>query len=190
MAELLAPAVVFGYLAIAAIIGVMAGRRGDGGATDFVAGERGFGPLVMYFVMGATVFSAYALLGTPQRVITKGPDAFYILAYGAVGFAPIFFFGARVRRIGARLGFVTQAELIGARFASRRITGIMGAATLVAFLPYMVIQLKGAGIVALEEDLGEEVVVEVAPPGGGSGVVIVGSAHVTLLECLYSRISS
>ncbi|MCA9658095.1 MAG: sodium:solute symporter family protein [Myxococcales bacterium] len=147
MGELLAPAVVFGYLGVAAVIGILAGRRSAGGATDFVAGERAFGPLVMYFVMGATVFSAYALLGTPQRVIAKGSDAFYILAYGAVGFAPLFFFGARVRRIGAREGFVTQAELIGARFGSRRVTALMGAATLVAFLPYMVIQLKGAGIV-------------------------------------------
>ncbi len=147
MTDHLATIVVFGYLAIAALIGLLASRRGGGGATDFVAGERSFGPLVMYFVMGATVFSAYALLGTPQRIITKGSDAFYILAYGAVGFAPIFFFGARVRRIGAREGYVTQAELVGARYASRRITALMGIASIVAFLPYMVIQLKGAGIV-------------------------------------------
>lgn len=142
-----AAALVFGYLAAALAIGAAAGRRGRGGAVDFVAGERAFGPVVMYFVLGATVFSAYALLGTPQRVISKGSDAFYILAYGAIGFVPIFFFGARVRRIGARLGYVTQAELVGGRFASRFVTGVMGAATLVSFLPYMVIQLKGAGIV-------------------------------------------
>jgi SSS family solute:Na+ symporter len=143
----LAAAVVFGYLALALVVGVVAGRRGGGGVSDFVAGDRAFGPVVMYFVMGATIFSAYALLGTPQRVVSKGSDAFYILAYGAVGFVPVFFFGARVRRIGAKLGFVTQAELLGGRYQSRWVTGLMGGATLVAFLPYMVIQLKGAGIV-------------------------------------------
>ena len=147
MFEILPTAVVLGYLAVALVVGCLAGRRGRGGAADFIAGERGFGPLVMYFVLGATVFSAYALLGTPQRVITKGSDAFYVLAYGAVGMAPLFFFGARVRRIGARLGHVTQAELVGGRYQSRYLTGLMGAATLVAFLPYMVIQLKGAGVV-------------------------------------------
>lgn len=147
MSGALAPAVVFGYLAIAGLIGLAAGLRGRGGAGDFVAGERAFGPVVMYFVMGATVFSAYALLGTPQRVITRGSDVFYILAYGAIGFTPVFFFGARVRRIGAREGFVTQAELLGARFQSRFVAAAMGVATVVAFLPYLVIQLKGAGIV-------------------------------------------
>ena len=42
---------------------------------DFVAGDRAFGPVVMYFVMGATIFSAYALLGTPQRIVAKGSCA-------------------------------------------------------------------------------------------------------------------
>ncbi|MBK8240730.1 MAG: sodium:solute symporter family protein [Deltaproteobacteria bacterium] len=139
--------VVFGYLAITLAIGIAAGRVGRGDVADYVAGERAFGPLVMYFVMGATVFSAYALLGTPQRVVAKGSDAFYILAYGAVGFVPVFYFGAKVRRLGARLGLVTQAELIGARFDSRAVTGWMGVATVLAFLPYLVIQLKGAGVV-------------------------------------------
>ena len=114
----LAAAIVFGYLVVALVLGVLAGRRGGGGTDDFVAGERAFGPLVMYFVIGATIFSAYALLGTPQRVVAKGSDAFYVLAYGCVGLVPLFFFGARVRRIGAREGFVTQAELLAARFES------------------------------------------------------------------------
>lgn len=143
----LAHGVVFGYLALVLVLGLVAGRRGGGGVEDFVAGDRAFGPVLMYFVMGATIFSAYALLGTPQRVVSKGSDAFYILAYGAVGFVPVYFFGAKVRRLGARLGCVTQAELVGGRFDSRYVWGLMGAATVLAFVPYLVIQLKGAGMV-------------------------------------------
>ncbi|MEZ4453730.1 MAG: hypothetical protein R3B09_30020 [Nannocystaceae bacterium] len=183
MSEWLAPAVVFGYLAIAGLVGLAAGLRGRGGADDFVTGERAFGPLVMYFVMGATVFSAYALLGTPQRVITRGSDVFYILAYGAVGFTPVFFFGARVRRIGAREGFITQAELLGARFQSRWVAGAMGVATVVAFIPYLVIQLKGAGIVM-------SAVMGWSPLFGAAGVyavvvtyVIIGGVGRRLDQC-------
>lgn len=143
----LAQGVVFGYLAVVLVLGIVAGRRGGGGVADFVAGDRAFGPVLMYFVMGATIFSAYALLGTPQRVVAKGSDAFYILAYGAVGFVPVYFFGGRVRKLGAKLGCVTQAELIGGRFGSRYVWGLMGAASVLAFVPYLVIQLKGAGMV-------------------------------------------
>lgn len=143
----LALGIVLAYMLVTVVMGIAAGRRGRGDPNDFVAGERAFGPVVMYFVVGATIFSAYALLGTPQRVAAKGSDAFYVLAYGATGLVPLFFFGAKVRRIGARHGFVTQAELVAARFSSRPISVMMGVASVVAFVPYLVIQLKGAGLV-------------------------------------------
>jgi SSS family solute:Na+ symporter len=143
--------VVFAYLALMLVVGIAAGapwrpRQGDA-VTGFVAGDRAFGPVVMYFVTGATIFSAYALIGTPQRVVAKGSDVLYILAFGAIGFVPTFYFGGRVRRWGARVGAVTQAELMGLRFDSPAITLVMGVATLAAFVPYVVIQLKGAGLV-------------------------------------------
>lgn len=147
MGDALPAVVVFGYLIVALGIGLLAGRRGTSSVSDFVAGERAFGPVVMYFIMGATIFSAFALLGTPQRVVAKGSDAFYIIAYGSVFLVPLFFFGARVRRIGAREGFVTQAEMFGARYDSSRITALIGAASVIALLPYLLIQLKAAGIV-------------------------------------------
>lgn len=143
----LALGVVLTYMAITVVMGIVAGRRGRGDTNDYVAGERAFGPVVMYFVVGATIFSAYALLGTPQRVAAKGSDAFYVLAYGAAGLVPLFFIGAKVRRIGAREGFMTQAELVAARFGSRPVSVMMGAASVIAFVPYLVIQLKGAGLV-------------------------------------------
>ncbi len=143
----LAFAIVLAYLLVTVVLGVVAGRRGRGDTNDYVAGERAFGPVVMYFVLGASIFSAYALLGTPQRVVAKGSDAFYVLAYGAVGLVPLFFFGARVRRIGARERFMTQAELLAARFESSRVSVVMGLATVASFVPYLVIQLKAAGLV-------------------------------------------
>lgn len=143
----LALTVVVLYMLATVVLGIVAGRRGRAGAGDYVAAERSFGPVVMYFVVGATIFSAYALLGTPQRVVARGSDAFYVLSYGAVGLVPLFFFGARVRRIGAREGFVTQAELVAARFESPGVSVMMGLASVAAFVPYLVIQLKGAGLV-------------------------------------------
>ncbi|MCA9709382.1 MAG: sodium:solute symporter family protein [Myxococcales bacterium] len=143
----LAAGVVLAYLLATVVMGVVAGRRGRGDADDYVAGERSFGPVVMYFVVGATIFSAYALLGTPQRVVARGSDAFYVLAYGAVGLVPLFFVGARVRRIGAREGLLTQAELLAARFESPALGVMMGLASVIAFVPYLVIQLRGAGLV-------------------------------------------
>lgn len=135
------------YLLTTLVIGFVAARRSSGSVDDFVAAERGFGPVVMYFVVGATIFSAYALLGTPQRVVVKGADVLYVFAYGAVGLIPLFFLASRVRRIGAREGYVTHAELVAGRFASPRLARWMGITALVSFVPYLLIQFKAAGIV-------------------------------------------
>ncbi|NIV46932.1 MAG: sodium:solute symporter family protein, partial [Gammaproteobacteria bacterium] len=63
--------------------GILPGRKASGTAAGYVAGDRTLGLLVMYFITGATIFSAFAFLGGPGWAYSKGAAAFYILAYGA-----------------------------------------------------------------------------------------------------------
>ena len=53
------------YLVLTLWVGLRAGRGTSATVDGFVAGDRNFGFLVMYFVTGATVFSAFAFLGGP-----------------------------------------------------------------------------------------------------------------------------
>ena len=80
--------ILFAYLAITLSIGLAAGRRSTKSVTGYVAGDRSFGLLVMYFVTGATVFSAFAFLGGPGWAYSRGAAAFYILSYGVLGIFP------------------------------------------------------------------------------------------------------
>jgi len=57
--------VVFAYLLTTLFIGLFAGRRVTHGVAGYVAADRQFGLLAMYFVVGGTVFSAFAFLGGP-----------------------------------------------------------------------------------------------------------------------------
>ncbi|NIP80115.1 MAG: sodium:solute symporter family protein, partial [Gemmatimonadetes bacterium] len=90
--------------------------------TGYVAADRSFGLLVMYFVTGASVFSAFAFLGGPGWAYSRGAAAFYILAYGALGMAPFYWIGPRVAELGRRHGYVTQAQLLTGRFPSRNLS--------------------------------------------------------------------
>ena len=51
------------YLLICLALGMMSGRKASDSATGYVAGDRTLGFLVMYFITGATAFSAFAFLG-------------------------------------------------------------------------------------------------------------------------------
>jgi solute:Na+ symporter, SSS family len=135
------------YLALTLTIGLMAGRKSTDSVAGYVAADRSFGLVVMYFVTGASVFSAFAFLGGPGWAYSRGAAAFYILAYGALGMAPFYWIGPRAASLGRKFGYVTQAQLITGRFPSRWLSAMIALLSLVAFVPYVTLQMRGAGIV-------------------------------------------
>lgn len=139
--------IIAAYLGVTLSVGLLSGRKASHSVQGYVAGDRDFGLLVMYFVLGASVFSAFAFLGGPGWAYSRGAAAYYILAYGVLGIAPYFFIGPKAAELGRRRGYVTQAQLICGRFPSRSLSLMIAVLTILAFIPYITLQMRGAGIV-------------------------------------------
>ena len=139
--------IVLGYLAISLAVGWRAGKGSSASSDGFVAGDRTLGTFVMYFITGATIFSAFAFLGQPAAVYTKGASAFALLGYGCLGFVPFYWLGPRAARVGRAYGYVTQGEMVAGRFQSPALAIVMALVAIVAFVPYLALQMQGAGIV-------------------------------------------
>lgn len=135
------------YLLATLVTGLLSGRSVSRSVTGYVAGDRTMNVLVLYFVIGASIFSAFAFLGGPGWAYARGAAAFYIIAYGIIGMLPMYFMGPRTQRIGTRLGFVTQAELLAHRFNSKAISVLLAALTVVVLIPYLTLQMKGVGYI-------------------------------------------
>jgi SSS family solute:Na+ symporter len=135
------------YLLITLTVGLVAGRRATTGVTGYVAADRSFGLLPMYFIVGGTVFSAFAFLGAPGWAYSRGMAVLYILSYGVIGIAPWYFIGPRAARLGRTHGIVTQAQMVCARFPSRTLSALLAVITVAASVPYVMLQMSGAGIV-------------------------------------------
>lgn len=153
------------YLVACLAIGMWPSKKTSASAAGYVAGDRAFGLLVMYFITGATIFSAFAFLGGPGRAYARGGASYYVLAYGILGFLPFYFTGPRAARLGRKYGFVTQAEMVAHRFRSPAIAGLMAVISVLAFVPYLGLQMKGAGFVtemmtrgAVSEEMGALIV--------------------------------
>ncbi len=140
-------AVTLGYLLASLVIGVLSGRRISKGTEGYVAGDRGLGFISLYFIMGASIFSAFAFLGGPGWAYSRGAASFYILAYAAVGLTPWYFLAPKISRLGRERGYVTQAELFADRFQSKSLSAILAVISILGFLPYLTLQIKGAGYV-------------------------------------------
>ncbi len=153
------------YLVASLVVGMWPSGDSSETAEGFVAGDRSLGLLVMFFITGATIFSAFAFLGGPGWAYSRGVAALYILGYGALGFAPFYFLGPRAAQLGRKHGFVTQAEMVATQLGTPAIAGMMAIVSVVAFVPYLALQMKGAGYVvetvtrgAVDETVGAAVV--------------------------------
>ncbi len=139
--------VSLGYLAACLAVGLWPGRKASTTSEGYVAGDRSLGLVLMYFITGATIFSAFAFLGGPGWAFSRGAAAFYILGYGVLGFVPFYFMGPKAAQLGRKHGYVTQAEMVADRSGIPAIAGIMAVVSVVAFVPYLALQMKGAGYV-------------------------------------------
>ena len=139
--------VTVGYLGLSLTVGLLSGGKTSAGTEGYVAGDRALGLLVLYFVMGASIFSAFAFLGGPGWAYSRGAAAYYIISYTSLGLVPMYFFGPRVARLGRRFGYVTQAELFAHRYHSRYLSAVLAFISLAAFVPYLTLQMQGAGYV-------------------------------------------
>lgn len=134
------------YLALCVGIGLWPNRKSSDSAAGFVAGDRALGGVLMYFITGATIFSAFTFLGMPGWAATRGAAAFYMLSYGILGFVPFYFLGPRAARLGRRYGYVTQAEMVAGRFDAPYLALAFAIVSTIAFVPYLGLQIQGAGL--------------------------------------------
>ena len=76
------------FLAVTLVMGIAPGLKASNSVAGFVAADRGMGFFVLYFVLGASIFSSFAFIGAPGWAYSRGASAFYIIAYGILGMVP------------------------------------------------------------------------------------------------------
>jgi len=146
--------IVFGWLLLTTAVGVAAGRKqrrralDDRGRRDeFLVGGRTFGAVLLYVMMAAEIYSAYAFLGLAGMAYAEGAPIFYALGYGSIAYAIYFFLGPRINRLGSRLGYLTQPDFASDRYASRGLGVLIAIMGIVATLFYLELQIMGAGLI-------------------------------------------
>ena len=114
------------YLVLAFIIGIMAGRgRSFFSLSEYAVGDRSFNLFIMWFLMGGTIFSAFAFLGGPGWAFSKGAASFYILVYCTLGLMPWYVIGPKISKLGKKNNYITMGDFLGDRFQSRLLTILM-----------------------------------------------------------------
>lgn len=134
------------YLLLVLAVGLAARRGQESNLEGYATGGRSLGIMVLFFILGAEIFSAFTFLGAPGEAFRSGVPSLYILAYLALALVMWWFIGPRVAELGRRHGYMTQADLISDRFRSKGLSMLMAVLSVVALIPYLTIQITGAGL--------------------------------------------
>jgi len=147
MSALLEIGIVAAYMVVALAVGAVAYRVTDQTAEDYYLAGRGLGTGVLLFTTFATLLSAFTFFGGPNTAFSSGPE--WILVMGlmdGVLFGLLWYLlGYRQWLLGRARGYVTLGEMLGDRFGSKTLRGLVAAVSIFWLFPYVMLQQVGAG---------------------------------------------
>ncbi len=139
--------IVVGYLLLALGIGVVAYRVTSRSAEDYFLASRTLGTVVLLFTTFATLLSAFTFFGGPNISYRSGPE--WILVMGVMDgvlFGILWYVvGFKQWVVGQNNDYVTLGEMLGDRFGSMGLRGMVAAISLFWLFPYVMLQQMGAG---------------------------------------------
>lgn len=138
--------ILVAYLVFTLIVGLIGHKLASGTVDDYFLAGRTIGPIVLFFTLISTNFSAFFFLGFAGAGYRIGYSYYPIMAFGTalVGVA-FYFIGYRAWRLGKRHGYVTPPELIGHLTRNRALRLVFLAVMVLFTVPYLALQPIGAG---------------------------------------------
>jgi SSS family solute:Na+ symporter len=134
------------YLLITLGIGYFS-RKGSGAAPAefFLAGRR-LSPLLLFFTMAASNFSAFTIFGLSGAGYRMGYAFYPVMGY-ATGFMALSFvlIGGKILKLSRSRGYITPGDFIADRYGSPGLKILFSAVLVVFTLPYIAIQTIAAG---------------------------------------------
>src|SRR5580698_8695165 len=144
--------VLFVYLAIIAVIGIVAYQKSKANTEDFFLASRTIGPMVFFLSLFATNMTAFAILGSSGLAYKRGIGIYGLMASSSGFVIPltIFFIGTRLWSLGKRFGHQTQVQFFRARWECDTIGTVIFLLSAAMLVPYMIISIMGGGTVLQE----------------------------------------
>jgi SSS family solute:Na+ symporter len=142
------------FLALSFALGLTARRGRDMNLEQWTVGGRGFGALFVFLLMAGEIYTTFTFLGGSGWAYGRGAPAFYILCYGAIAYAISYFLLPVVWRYATEHRLHSQADFFVAKYRSPALGVIAALVSVAAIVPYLVLQLKGLGIIVSEASYG------------------------------------
>ncbi len=164
-------AIIGAFFALAVALGIAARRGHTMDLEQWSLGGRGFGTIFVFLLMAGEIYTTFTFLGGSGWAYGKGAPAFYIVWYMLLAYTLSYFLLPAIWRYAREQRLVSQADFFVRKYESRALGVLVALVSVTACVPYLVLQLKGLGIIVSEASYGS-ISPDAAIWAGGAGLVV------------------
>ena len=138
--------VVFVYLLITLLVGLIFRRKSKQNKIEFFLAGRKVSKLLLFFTMAATNFSAFTIFGFSGAGYRIGYAFYPVMGFGT-GFMALALYaiGSKILVLSKKRNYITPADFIGDRYGSQLLKKVFSLVMVVFTLPYLAIQAIASG---------------------------------------------
>lgn len=140
-------AIIVAVTLFALYLGVRARRGHDMSLEQWTVGGRSFGTAFVFLLMAGEIYTTFTFLGGSGFAYGKGAPVYYILAYGTLAYVLSYWMLPPVWRFAKTHRVVSQPHFFTRKYDSASLGVLVAIVDVAALIPYLVLQLKGLGII-------------------------------------------
>lgn len=146
--------VIGATFALAFGLGLRARRGKAMNLAQWAVGGRAFGAVLMFLLLAGEIYTTFTFLGASGWAYGRGAPAFYILCYGALAYITSYWIAPAVWRYARDHDLVSQPDFFVHKYRSPLFGTLVAIVGVIAMIPYLVLQLKGLGLIVSEASYG------------------------------------
>ena len=129
------------------LLGLRARHGKDMNLEQWTVGGRGFGTILVFVLMAGEIYTTFTFLGGSGYAYGHGAPAFYILSYGCLAYVLSYWLLPPIWRYAKQHRLIAQPDFFARKYDSPALGVLVAVVGIVALVPYLVLQLKGLGII-------------------------------------------
>ena len=131
----------------ALVMGVRGGRGRARVLEQWSVAGRSFGTVLVFLLMAGEIYTTFTFLGASGYAYGKGAASYYILCYFPLAYVLSYWMLPPIWRYARDHKLVSQAGFFAKKYDSPGLGLLVTLVGVVALVPYLVLQLKGLGII-------------------------------------------
>ncbi len=143
----IATGLIFAYLLVTIVLGIIANRRLSMNLEDFLLYGRKAGFVVLYLTVVATYHSAFAFLGSGGFFYTHGIGFWDAGAWTVLVGAITYVLGSRIWALGKKFGYMTPADMLADFYESEAVRVVTAVVSVLFTILYIQVQARGLGYI-------------------------------------------